>query len=218
MRTRLNEILSMIGEQYDEIWDTCCDHGKLGISILERNLANRVHFVDCIPSIMLTLEAKLLKSITTCRSKYKIHTLMAEDIVLPNNKSLICICGVGGITAINIIKGLLLSNDLLNKDILLCVQYKIPKLRRFLKEAGFKLQDEKLCFEGKWAHEILKVSREGGSEIDLVGSSMYDLKNNKHLTHLNNSIEHYTKKAAVSEEYRDILDTYLMLQDSCTFK
>lgn len=208
MRTRLNELINMVEDHYYEVWDTCCDHGKLGISILNNRKVKKVHFVDCVPEIMTNLESKI-KGLGHYNSpRVELHTLKAEDIILSDRKSLICICGVGGVTAIDIIGALLKHNDLNNHDILLCVQYKTPRLRRFLMESGFKAQKEMLCFEGKWAHEIIRISLGSGYEIDLVGTPMFNKDNKKHLKHLNKSIEHYIKKSANNKEYKVILDLY----------
>ena len=49
----------MISGHYDHIWDCCCDHGLLGMLLLERSAARHVHFVDCVPSLMQALELRL---------------------------------------------------------------------------------------------------------------------------------------------------------------
>lgn len=49
----------MISGHYDHIWDCCCDHGLLGMLLLERSAARQVHFVDCVPSLMQALELRL---------------------------------------------------------------------------------------------------------------------------------------------------------------
>lgn len=56
---RLQQINSMISGHYDHIWDCCCDHGLLGMLLLERSAARHVHFVDCVPSLMQALELRL---------------------------------------------------------------------------------------------------------------------------------------------------------------
>ncbi|MCU8086595.1 tRNA (adenine(22)-N(1))-methyltransferase [Shewanella sp. SM21] len=56
---RLQQINSMITGHYDHIWDCCCDHGLLGMLLLERSAARHVHFVDCVPSLMQALELRL---------------------------------------------------------------------------------------------------------------------------------------------------------------
>ncbi len=208
MKSRLKEITSFIEDDYNEIWDTCCDHGKLGISLLNTTNVSKVHFVDCIPQIMDLLKSKLEKMGLLGTSRTMLHTITAEKIKLSHKKSLICICGVGSITAIQIITGLLNLNDLSEHDLILCVQYKTPKLRKFLIDRGFKVQKEMLCFEGKWAHEIMRIALNRGNEIDLIGTPMFDKDNSKHLSYITKSIKHYEKKSLTDISYKNILNLY----------
>ncbi len=55
---RLQRINEMVTGDYDHIWDCCCDHGLLGMLLLERRAAPWIHFVDCVAPLMqqLTLE------------------------------------------------------------------------------------------------------------------------------------------------------------------
>ena len=56
---RLKAINQLVPDGYDHIWDCCCDHGVLGMLLLERKAAPTVHFVDQVPAIMALLEARL---------------------------------------------------------------------------------------------------------------------------------------------------------------
>lgn len=208
MKSRLNVITSMIESEYKEIWDTCCDHGKLGISLIKNTNKSLVHFVDCIPSIIDKLKNTLEVKGLLENPRVELHTKFAQDIRLGNNRSLICICGVGSETAIDIITGLLKNNDLTKHDIILSVQYKTPKLRKYLKECGFKLQKEVLCFEGKWGHEIMRISLNSGDEINIVGKSMFKNPTKKHNLYLKKSIIHYKKKSLINDSYLEILNQY----------
>ena len=49
---RLNAINSLITQSYDIVWDCCCDHGFLGMALLERGIAKQINFVDIIPELM----------------------------------------------------------------------------------------------------------------------------------------------------------------------
>jgi len=56
---RLKNIESMVIENYDHIWDCCCDHGLLGAALLARQAAPHIHFVDIVAELMNELEKKL---------------------------------------------------------------------------------------------------------------------------------------------------------------
>ncbi len=211
MKKRLKDITDTIDDEYKEIWDTCCDHGKLGLSLLQNSDVDKVHFVDCVPGIMNVLKSKLETRGLLESSRIELHTMSAEEIKLSDAKSLICICGVGGETAVEIIQGLLKNNSLTNHDLILCVQYKTPILRKFLIASGFRVQKEKLCFEGKWAHEIMNISLGRGQEIDLIGKKMFDLTDSRHIGYISKSIKHYEKKSLVDSAYTEVLNLYKAL-------
>ncbi len=40
------------------VWDTCCDHGKIGLNAHESGLFSEVHLVDQVPSIISDLRKK----------------------------------------------------------------------------------------------------------------------------------------------------------------
>ncbi len=49
----------MVDQEYQHIWDCCCDHGLMGQALLQRPVSAKVHFVDIVPNIMQQLEQKL---------------------------------------------------------------------------------------------------------------------------------------------------------------
>ena len=56
---RLTHIDHMVTSDYTHIWDCCCDHGFLGASLLSRQAAPNIHFVDIVPELMTKIESKL---------------------------------------------------------------------------------------------------------------------------------------------------------------
>ena len=62
---RLQTLADMVTDQYQTVWDTCCDHGFLGAELLKRKqqgqLPNlkQLHFVDIQPDIIEQLHTKL---------------------------------------------------------------------------------------------------------------------------------------------------------------
>ena len=56
---RLRQLDTMLEQQYSIIWDCCCDHGLLGMSLLQRKLAEKVVFVDILSPQMALLEKDL---------------------------------------------------------------------------------------------------------------------------------------------------------------
>ena len=56
MGKRLQQIQAQLKQSYDHIWDCCCDHGLLGFSLLDAQLAKTVHFVDIVPELLQQIE------------------------------------------------------------------------------------------------------------------------------------------------------------------
>lgn len=208
MKRRLTYITNLIERDYDDVWDICCDHGKLGISLLTNKKINKVHFVDCIPSIIDNLNSKLLKMDLLDSSNLEVHLSLGEDLIIDNTNTLVCICGVGGETAIEIMTGLLNNNDLSNTDILLSIQYRTVELRKFLLDNFFKMKKELICFEGKWAHQIFMVSLKHGEKIDLIGKHMFNKEDPLHLNFIQKNIIHYTKKSVTDDKLISIVNLY----------
>lgn len=205
---RLRAIFNLIDSKFDEIWDTCCDHGLLGLALLESKKASKIHFVDSIPKIMEKLESRIDSLELEFSHSYELHTLKAEKIKITSPNSLISICGVGGDLAIGILSEILKNNDLSKGEVLISAQYHIFELRKFLKDHGFKLIKEELTFEGSRGYELLLVGLGKGSEIDPVGSALFDANDEKVLSYFKNLVNHYEKKTLGDEDYRVILKSY----------
>ena len=60
--SRLSLLESMLVEPYQTVWDCCCDHGLLGMSLLKRSRASEVVFVDVLKEQMKKLEATLRRN------------------------------------------------------------------------------------------------------------------------------------------------------------
>lgn len=131
---RLQSLKDMISDDYDHIWDTCCDHGYLGVSLLKTNHAT-IHFVDTVAHIIDDLSTVLSNNIEqTCQ--YKTYVLDAKKLPLANyenEKQLVIIAGVGGDLTAEIFEALIQANTKhdksLSMDFLLCPVHRIYELR-----------------------------------------------------------------------------------------
>ncbi len=79
---------------YDEVWDLCCDHGRLGLHIKQRSPEQKVHLVDQVPSIIDKLKKQYPEAeqwgLDICLGN------AAEIDLAANKKHLIIIAGLGG--------------------------------------------------------------------------------------------------------------------------
>lgn len=207
LRPRQSAILDMIKGEYSEIWDTCCDHGKLGMALLSRPSVNKIHFLDCVPSIMMGLDVKLaLRGYE--ESRYQTHCMNAQDLSPTTKGSLVCICGVGGETAIEILQGLEKKNNLEDHEYLICVQHHIYQLREFLKQNGFKSKNEVLVVDKGIGYEIFLLSKNSGEEIHPVGSSIFNTRDSEHQNYIKSLIDHYERKMKSDKSVVPIVNLY----------
>jgi tRNA (adenine22-N1)-methyltransferase len=82
--SRLSQLESMLLQPYETIWDCCCDHGLLGMSLLKRERAGEVIFVDVLAEQMKRLEATLRKNCPHDKYTWQVSCDDVKNIVVPN--------------------------------------------------------------------------------------------------------------------------------------
>jgi len=197
---RLQQIDHMVSKKYDHIWDCCCDHGFLGMSLLARNAASTVHFVDVVEPLMQDLESYLLKNYIepnkhpTLKSNWQVHCLGAEKINIQSNTSnLVIIAGVGGDLLIEIVEAILTTHSNKNIELLLCPVHHNYKVRQSLISLGLGLINEHLVIENKRFYEVIHTSTDSKLPISPVGSIMWDFSRQDDLDYLSQTLAHYQR-------------------------
>ena len=157
---RLKHIESLVDNNYNHIWDCCCDHGFLGTSLLKKDLSRTIHFVDVVPALILELEDKLEQYYPEFKANWNVHCIDASKLPLKDyqGKHLIIIAGVGGDLMRRMIESLFENNNLTEIDFLLCPVNRQFALRQKLIELNFGLKDEVLIEDKQRFYEILFVS------------------------------------------------------------
>jgi tRNA (adenine22-N1)-methyltransferase len=219
---RLQQIDHMISKKYDHIWDCCCDHGFLGMNLLTRNAASKIHFVDIVEPLMNEIEAQLLKSHTkhsktTLRYEWQVHCLGAEKIPIQNNSSnLVIIAGVGGDLLIEIVEAILTKYPSQDLEFLLCPVHHNYKVRQALIHLGLGLIDESLVIDNRRFYEIIHASTDAKQPISNVGSLMWDFSRRDDREYLSQTLAHYermqkTDNSTLFEETQNIISAYRRL-------
>ena len=189
---RLTALRDAVTEDYNDIWDVCCDHGFLGESLLALKRAKRIYLVDQLPVITHQLEARFSQY---PKDQYVVFTCAAEELVFnKKQKTLAIISGVGGETVVDILSALALSNDLENIDFLLSPANQAYELRAYLRQQHYGLIKESVVFERRRGYELLLVRADHLlPPISEVGS-VWDLKHHHHRKHLEGLLAHYRKR------------------------
>ena len=177
---RLKKLNEMCLNNYEHIWDCCCDHGLLGINLLDRQAAPTIHFVDIVPELIEALNLKLVELFPATpnnQTSWKTYCSDASQLPLDKHqgKHLVIIAGVGGDETINLISQLHQKFQNLDIDYLLCPVYHQYALRQHLIKLDFSLLDEQLVKERKQFYEILHVSSCSGlkKEISPAGRKIW---------------------------------------------
>ncbi|WP_415774899.1 tRNA (adenine(22)-N(1))-methyltransferase [Shewanella oncorhynchi] len=222
---RLQQINSMISGHYDHIWDCCCDHGLLGMLLLERSAARQVHFVDCVPSLMQALELRLQRFFPadlsgqnphlnlgidpnlSCHTQWQVHCLDVAALPLEQtsdkDKQLIIIAGVGGELLVELVRAILAQHPQRPLEFILCPVHHNYYVRQSLSALGLGLKSELLLEENQRFYEILHVSTivaPNGLPITATGSLMWQTLDEVSLPrahrYLSQVIGHYQRMPA----------------------
>lgn len=201
---RLTKLDSMVLNGYQHIWDCCCDHGLLGMCLLERNAAENIHFVDIVPDLIDKLNFELTAkypSFAKGNSQWQTHCLDVANLPLNDrqDKHLIIIAGVGGDEVINLVDEIHSRFRHLDIDYLLCPVYHQYALRQQLRKLDLNLIDEALVKERKQFYELLLISSQThkGNRISAAGELIWKAKNETELKvarqYLEKTLSHYQK-------------------------
>ena len=192
---RLQTILNMVNDDYDHIWDTCCDHGLLGRAIYLQKPNSVVHFVDVMNHLIDQLQDELNDDSRFNNSpRWFTHAIDSEKLPLhANNYHLIIIAGVGGDLLLNLVQAILKKHPKNTKiDFILCPVRQLHKVRFGLSELNLRLIDEQLIKEFAQYYEVLHVSNhKEGKDISLIGESMWDLNRPTDQEYLAKNLKHY---------------------------
>jgi tRNA (adenine22-N1)-methyltransferase len=190
---RLQLLDDMVTQPYDHIWDCCCDHGLLGLTLLQRQAADTIHFVDCVPSIMSELTTVLERFFTTTgthnqNASWQVHCedvgmlSILEKITSTDNPSteslsvskptahLVIIAGVGGEQTAELVTKILNNHPNQKLEFLLCPVHYHYHLRKRLQQLNCSLIAEKLLCENKRFYELIHVAS-GGEQRELTAPS-----------------------------------------------
>ena len=216
---RLQQIEKMATQQYDHIWDCCCDHGLLGFALLSSQTNSTIHFVDIVPELMAEVENKLERF---CPSlPWKAHCLDVAKLPLTQyqGKHLVIIAGVGGDLMMQFIEAIYQQHKNFDIDFLLCPVHHQFSLRQKLIELDFSLKDEVLIEENQRFYEILLVSSlskelsKENKKISPVGDKIWQSTSSKQTEivdkYLHKTLNHYQRiQQGAQQNVQHIINAY----------
>ena len=192
LQTILNQALSG-----GDFWDLCCDHGLLGEHALYSKRFQKIHFVDQVPKIIDSLENRLKFYARNC----SIHFHCMDASKIKKASGAIVIAGVGDKTMVQIIEGILPSLQL-PFSLTLCPHKNPHRVREYLIEKGFFLEQEEVVLERGHFREVLTVSKTPNKRsFDLLGVSLWAQGDGPKEQYAQHLWDHFTHLHPKSEDF-----------------
>ncbi len=137
----------------DRVADIGCDHGYLGIHLLQKGIASSVIAADLRPGP--------LQSAVHNAAKYgvgsKMRFYLSDGAVsIPRDFDCMVCAGMGADTIISILTRAPWLKSSQYRLILQC-QSKTPMLRRYLSDNGWRITEESVARDGKYLYTVMEV-------------------------------------------------------------
>ena len=207
----------MVTASYTHIWDCCCDHGFLGASLLSRQAAQNIHFVDIVPELITSIESKLQRFYQHANANWTVHCIDVAKLPLKQHQGthLIIIAGIGGDLMIKFINDIHQKHPNNNIDFLLCPVNQQFSLRRKLISLNFSLKNEVLVEDNRRYYEVILVSSKSDNNriISPVGHDIWQAGNEKQARvvklYLEKTLNHYNRiQQGGTENVDEIISAY----------
>ena len=180
---------------YDVVWDCCCDHGYLGIHLLNEKLAAKVYFVDQVPHIMQRLTPKLSDYNDDQYSVY--CTDVAKITLNPIQRHVLVLAGISAKNIIGIMEDIRQRYPHVSLDFILCPTNAIYNLRGYLhqRKNDISLLSEHFVSEKNRHYEIIHISSYStGGNVSLTGLQ-WQQENIVHREYLSKLILHFERES-----------------------
>jgi tRNA (adenine22-N1)-methyltransferase len=211
--SRLSHLAAMVEPSYRTIWDCCCDHGLLGMSLLRDQCADEVIFVDVVEDILASLTTRLESSFPLDQYRWQVRCEDINNTVVPAADSqLFIIAGVGPHQTIEFINNLCVSAPETGFDLLICSVHGSYSVREVLIKKGYGLKNEQIIFENNRFYEAIYVSKSADKAIVDTGSQMWHWPDVVHQDYWHRIVGHYRQKAKADPlHFQPIIERYEVL-------
>lgn len=145
----------------DRVADIGCDHGYLGIHLLQSGIASSIIAAD--------INEMPLQSAMSNAAKYgvkdKISFYLSDGVKnIPRDFDTMVFAGIGGDTIISVLEGAPWLKADRYRLILQC-QSKTPMLRQYLSENGWRIFEEHVLRDGRFLYTVMEVIWKAGHKL-----------------------------------------------------
>lgn len=145
----------------DRVADVGCDHGYLGIHLLQHGIASSIIASDVNEMPLQSARSNAAKF--GVKNKMTFHLSNGVQDIPRDFDALVC-AGMGADTMMSILDAAPWLKDPRYRLILQC-QSKRPELRKYLYENGFAIRRETLAQDGKFLYPIMEVVYAPGESL-----------------------------------------------------
>lgn len=175
---------------------------------------SQVHFVDVVPHLISQVQQRLNNQPL---NNWAVHCIDAAAINLVENKNhLVIIAGVGGDLLIEMVAEIIGKHKDVKSstrlDFILCPVRQLHKVRNGLNTLKLGLVSEQIVEDNNLFYEVIQVSNQATRTVSLVGESMWDTSNPRHLAYRNTMIAHYEKQP--NDDAKRLLSLYQEIKSS----
>lgn len=203
---RLHAIFSLIQQvgPVDYVWDGCCDHGYLGMHILDSKLSGHLFFVDQLEHIIAPLAAKLSH---LGLQGYSLLTMDCGQLSLMQPGSrLVVIAGVGGRALVDMLRSLKQRHQGQRLQFIVCAANCVYELREYLAAECYSLLSEQIVSDRGRQYEVIHLGlngcgheKESGEERVTAVGKMWQQGNKDHLAYQQRLLAHYQRQVLNSD-------------------
>jgi len=137
----------------DRVADVGCDHGYLGIHLLQNGIAASVIAADVRPMPLKTAMDNTARYGTAKKTEFCLSDGVEK---IPRDFDVLVCAGMGADTIISILDAAPWLQDRRFRLILQC-QTRTPLLRHYLSEKGWLISDEKVLRDGHFLYTVMEV-------------------------------------------------------------
>ena len=139
--------------QGDVVADIGCDHGYLGIHLLQNGIASCIIASDINKGPLQAARNNAKKFGVDSRMTFHLSDGVKQ---LPQDFNTLVCAGMGGDTMVSILEAAPWLKSSRYRLILQC-QSKTPLLRRYLSENGWQIADESVLKDGRFLYTVMEV-------------------------------------------------------------
>lgn len=177
---RLQQLADCVDDSFQAIWDCCCDHGYLGMTLAQQFPASSVHFVDINAALIADVQQRCQQYLPT-QSHCQFHCgdVRHLPLIAPEHRQLYIIAGVGGDLLLDMVEQLVqrwcqhAPEHLANLEFLLCPVQHLFKVRQGLQHLQLRLVAEQLVLDNRRYYEILQVNFTANRAVSATGDTLW---------------------------------------------